>query len=76
MKIPGLTHGPIPELEAHGPMREYYFFLQKGPKPRLGPFLYMPGNTVVAIFRSKCIVKFRGNGQEILFQSGLWTSIW
>ena len=43
---PVLAHGPILELEAHGPMRGDSFFLKNGPKPRLGPWDYMRGITV------------------------------
>ena len=46
----GLAHGPILELEAHGPIREYSFFLKNGPKSRLGPWAYMRGNTVIIGF--------------------------
>ena len=42
-----LAHGPILELEAHGPMRGNSFFLKNGPKPRLGPWAYMRGITVI-----------------------------
>ena len=44
-----LAHGPIPELEAHGPMRGDSFFLKNGPKPRLGPWAYMRGITVLTM---------------------------